>query len=174
MPRLACLTLVLALAALAVPGCGTAKPGGMAGPTLNNKVGGGDLPPPVSPVVSQDIMAREAAANHTKVIHILIGWKDLADAYDGHIDPRAAARTKAQAEDLVRSILGQLKAGADFEALMKEYSEDSASADSGIPIPVSPDAHLVIEFRLMGLRLNVGEIGVVQSDYGFHIMKRVE
>ena len=143
MSRLAPVSIVAALAAfaaLATPGCGTAKPGGMSGPTMGNKVGGGDLPPPVSPVVSQDIMAREAAANHTKVVHILIGWKDLAESYDGHIDPRAAARTKAQAEDLVRSIMGQLEAGADFDALMKQYSEDAASATSGIPIPVSPDA----------------------------------
>ena len=175
MPRLASLTLVAAFAALALAAaCGAGKPTGMSGPTMNNKVGGGDLPPPVSPVVSQDILAREPVANSVKVVHILIGWKDLADAYDGHIDPRAANRTEKQAEALVSSIMGQLKAGADFDTLMKQYSEDSASAESGEPIPVSPDAHLVIEFRMMGLRLEVGEIGVVQSDYGFHIMKRVE
>jgi parvulin-like peptidyl-prolyl isomerase len=32
----------------------------------------------------------------------------------------------------------------------------------------------VIEFRQLGLRLKVGEIGVVESDFGFHIIKRVE
>jgi hypothetical protein len=39
---------------------------------------------------------------------------------------------------------------------------------------VSPEAQLVIEFKQLGLRLRIGEVGVVQSEYGFHIMKRVE
>jgi hypothetical protein len=39
---------------------------------------------------------------------------------------------------------------------------------------VTPDASLVIEFKQLGLRLQLGEVGVVESDYGFHIMKRVE
>jgi parvulin-like peptidyl-prolyl isomerase len=32
---------------------------------------------------------------------------------------------------------------------------------------------LVIEFRQLSLRLRVGEIGVCQSDFGFHIIKRI-
>jgi parvulin-like peptidyl-prolyl isomerase len=39
---------------------------------------------------------------------------------------------------------------------------------------VRPDAQLVIEFRQLALRLRVGEIGVVESDFGFHIIKRIE
>jgi hypothetical protein len=39
---------------------------------------------------------------------------------------------------------------------------------------VSPDASLVIEFKQLGLRLHMNEVGVVQSEFGFHIMKRVE
>ena len=36
------------------------------------------------------------------------------------------------------------------------------------------DVTLVIEFRQLSLRLNVGEIGVCQSDFGFHIIKRYQ
>jgi parvulin-like peptidyl-prolyl isomerase len=39
---------------------------------------------------------------------------------------------------------------------------------------VTPDAQLVIEFRQLALRLHPGEMGVVQSDYGFHIIKRLD
>jgi parvulin-like peptidyl-prolyl isomerase len=39
---------------------------------------------------------------------------------------------------------------------------------------VTPDAQLVIEFRQLALRLHVGEIGVCESDFGFHIIKRLE
>nr|HEX4315012.1 peptidylprolyl isomerase [Kofleriaceae bacterium] len=157
--------------ALAAAACG---PGSKGGPTMNNHLTQPDPVPQESPVVSADIMAREPVANTAKVKHILIGWKDLTEAYQGHMDPRAAARTKAQAEDVVRAILAQLKGGADFDTLMKTQSEDPGSASSAREYVVSPDAQLVIEFRQIGTRLRVGEIGVVESDFGFHIVKRTE
>ena len=157
--------LALALAFALLAACG---PGSKGGPTINDELMHQDPPPPVSPVVSADILAREPVANQAKVEHILIGWKDTDDK-----DPRAENRTKAEAEDLVKKLLGQLKAGASFEDLMKANSEDPGSA-SGMTYDVQPSAELVIEFKQLGLRLNVGEIGVVQSDYGFHIMKRLE
>jgi parvulin-like peptidyl-prolyl isomerase len=54
------------------------------------------------------------------------------------------------------------------------HSEDPGSADSGEAYDVAPDAQLVIEFRQLGLRLDVNEVGVVESDFGYHIIKRVE
>jgi peptidyl-prolyl cis-trans isomerase D len=128
--------------------------------------------PSVSPVVSSDILAREPLANTAQVKHILIGWAELADAFGGRIDPRAAKRSKAEAEAIVRGIVKQLKDGADFDTVMKTNSEDTGSAATNHMFTVTPDAQLVIEFRQLSLRLNVGEIGVVQSDYGFHIIKR--
>ena len=159
MIRLALLLLFVA--------CG---PGAKGGPAMNNHMGG---PEPVvqgSDVISNDILAREAATNSSKVKHILIGWKDLESAQD----ERAKKRTKQEAEALVRSLVKQLQGGADFDALMKQNSEDPGSANGARSYDVSPDAQLVIEFKQLGLRLNVNEVGVVQSDYGFHIMKRVE
>ena len=67
----------------------------------------------------------------------------------------------------------QLQDGADFDAVMKEHSEDVGSAMSGRTFTVTPDAQLVIEFRQLSLRLKPGEFGVCQSDFGFHIIKRV-
>ncbi|HEX5059546.1 MAG TPA: peptidylprolyl isomerase [Kofleriaceae bacterium] len=158
----------LALAcALLLVACG---PGSKGGPTMNNRI---NSPAPVaqgSDVASGDILAREPVANNAEVKHILISWKDL----DSATDQRAKKRTKEEAEALVKSLLGQIKAGTEFETLMKEYSEDPGSASTGRGYPVSPDAQLVIEFKQLGLRLNVGEVGVVQSDFGFHIMKRIK
>lgn len=163
------LTFVLALL---VAACGPGSPGG---PAMGNHMGGGAEPiPQSSPVVSADIMAREPLANTASVKHILISWKDLEDAFQGHQDPRAAKRTKAEAEAEVKSLLAQIKAGGDFEALMKAHSEDLGSAQSNRAFTVTPDAQLVIEFRQLSLRLSPGEIGVCQSDFGFHIIKRYE
>jgi hypothetical protein len=124
-------------------------------------------------VLSSDILAREPVANTATVKHILISWSDLADSFGGRLDPRAAKRSKADAEATVRSLLGQLAAGADFDQLMKANSEDVGSATSGRTFTVTPDAQLVIEFRQLSLRLRPGEVGVCQSDFGFHIIKRL-
>jgi peptidyl-prolyl cis-trans isomerase D len=142
--------------------------GAKGGPSMNNSMNQPEMVPVSSPVVSADILAREPVANEAQVKHILIGWKGTNG------DARAEKRTKADAEAQVERILDQLKAGASVEAMMKAYSEDPGSAATGRAYKVTPDASLVIEFKQLGLRLNVGEIGVVQSDFGFHIMKRLE
>ncbi len=131
-------------------------------------------PPPASRVVSTDILTREPRANRTRVKHILIGWRDLADGYGGRMDPRAEARSKADAEAQVEALLAEIKGGADFDALMGEHSEDSGRTSYPDGYVVSPDAELVLEFRRLGLRLELEEIGVVETGFGFHIMKRVE
>jgi peptidyl-prolyl cis-trans isomerase D len=164
--------LALALALFAASACGPGSPGG---PTMNNRINSGGGPvSSMSAVVSTDILSREPVANVATVKHILISWKDLEDSFQGHQDKRAAAREKPAAEAEVKSLLGQIKAGGDFEVLMKAHSEDVGSAQSNRAFTVSPDAQLVIEFRQLSLRLNVGEVGVVQSDFGFHIIKRYE
>jgi parvulin-like peptidyl-prolyl cis-trans isomerase-like protein len=154
---------------VALGGC----PGSPGGPSPMNKITSTDPMPPVSSVVSADILAREPVANTANVKHILISWRDLADVFQGHLDSRAEKRSKADAEAEVRSLLKQLQAGTDFDTLMKASSEDTGSAASGRAFTVTPDAQLVIEFRQLSLRLNVGEVGVCQSDYGFHIIKRL-
>lgn len=164
------MTRLASLFALVLAACGPGAPGG----PMNGKI---NDPGPVSAqssVVSTEILGREPVANVAIVKHILISWKDLEDSFQGHQDPRAQGRTKTQAETEVKSLLGQIKAGGDFEAIMKEKSEDVGSARSNAPFTVTPDAQLVIEFRQLSLRLNVGEVGVCQSDFGFHIIKRYQ
>ena len=166
--------IALAAALAAVACSGTAAPAVSNKPTgESTAAGSGTGSAAESSVISTDILAREPVANTASVKHILISWSDLADAFGGHLDPRAAKRSKADAEAEVRSLLKQLQGGADFDAVMKAHSEDLASASSGRVFTVTPDAQLVIEFRQLSLRLNPGEFGVVQSDFGFHIIKRV-
>jgi hypothetical protein len=156
-----------ALLGLALLGCG----------------GGGAKPAPVapaelaavqaqrSPVVTWDILDREPVANSAEVKHILVGWKDLTG---GPGDARAAARTKEQADQEVAAILAKARSGASFEELMAVHSEDQGSAVSGQSYKVAPDAGLVIEFKQLSLRLNPGEVGVCQSDFGYHVIKRFQ
>jgi len=148
-----------------IAACG---PGMKGGPSMNSHLNGPDPTAQSSDVVSADILAREPVSNTAQIKHILVGWKGTDQ------DPRADKRTKAEAEGVVKGLLAQIKSGADFDALMKQYSEDPGSASLAKAYTVSPDASLVIEFKQLGLRLQLNEVGVVESEYGFHIMKRIE
>jgi hypothetical protein len=165
---------VLLFALLAAgAGCGTAQPGGMSGPTMNNRMAPAAEPAPPA-LQSNDILAREQVSSRTVVKHILIGWRDLTDTYGERMDPRAAARSKREAEDLAGQLAERLRAGEPIEPLMAEYSEDGGSARSGDGYEVVAGNELVFEFRRMGLRLHPNEVGIVLSPFGWHIMQRVE
>lgn len=158
--RLAVLLLLVA--------CGPGNPGG---PSMNNRMNA--EPDESAPAIqSNDILARDAESNETKVKHILIGWKDLARERD--VDPRARTRTRAEADSLARSLLERIQKGEPIEPLMAEFSEDGGSAESGEAYEVTPGASLVFEFKRLGLRLKPGEAGLVLSKFGWHVMKRVK
>jgi len=154
--------------------CGPGVKGG--GPSMNNKMGGGgEIEKPVSPVVSSSILAREPLANKVEVKHILIGWKSVGR--DGKPnDKRAMEREKSDAETLVKTIVGQLRANAiDFDTAMKTYSEDPGSASGARPYTVAhDDMNFDSDFRMLSIRLNTDEFGVVESQFGFHIIKRIQ
>ncbi|MBS2030778.1 MAG: peptidylprolyl isomerase [Deltaproteobacteria bacterium] len=131
-----------------------------------------DAGPP--PVISQDILVRPVVTHRARVQHVLIGWGDLSAVYRGAMDERAKLRTQAGAEDVVRSVLQRVKEGESFEQLMSEYSEDLRSSHNGSSYEVLPDGKLQPGFQALSLRLNVGEVGVCRSEFGYHIIKRVE
>jgi hypothetical protein len=168
-PRLAlALFPVLAVASIA-PGvaCGPGSPGG---PTMSGRMN--PEPVPEAPAIqSNDILSRDAVTNRAQVKHILIGWND-PDRDEQ--DPRAAGRSRAQADQLAEELLRRVRAGEPIEPLMAEHSEDPGSAATGEGYEATPDAGLVFPFKRMSLRLNVGEAGLVLSEFGWHIIKRVE
>lgn len=130
-------------------------------------------PPPPDPLASSDILARKPKATDVRVQHVLIGWKDVPAAKQRPLDPRAAERTKAQADEIAKTVLDKIKAGEDMAALMKEYSEDPGSKDSAKIYDVNPKAKLVDSFKKLSLRLDIDEAGMVISPFGWHVIKRV-
>jgi peptidyl-prolyl cis-trans isomerase SurA len=68
-------------------------------------------------------------------------------------------------------VLEQARSGADFSELAKEYSED-VSASSGGEVGWLTKGHLVPEFERAAFGLKAGELSdIVESRYGFHIIK---
>ncbi len=132
-------------------------------------------PPPPPPVVptdaldSADILKRNPVTDKAKVKHVLLGW---TEANTG--SPPGSTRTRADLEALVKKTMARLKNGEKIDDLAKELSEDSGSAQTGHAYDVTPDAGLVQPFKDLSLRLNVNEFGAVKTQFGIHIIQRVE
>jgi hypothetical protein len=113
------------------------------------------------------------------VQHILIGFKRSVP--DKTID-----RTKKQALALALDLLERARAGEDFDALVKEQTDDSHPGiykltNRGAPLMAKSRARddMVPNFGRIAFSLEVGEIGLAKfhpgnSPYGWHVIKRLE
>ena len=76
-----------------------------------------------------------------------------------------------QIDDLLKRIRG----GADFTALAKQYSEDSASKDNGGEIPALPRGQMAPEFEAAAFSLTNNQVSdVITTAYGYHIIKLLD
>lgn len=131
---------------------------------------------PTTSPVTPAIMIRPPATEYSNVRHILISWSEKAPTYQGRggQDPRGSGRTREDANRLTNRLVENIKNGTDFAVLMHDYSEDKGSAKNGRTYAATPTASLVAPFRDLALRLEVNELGVVETDFGYHIIQRVE
>ncbi|MBV8804630.1 MAG: peptidyl-prolyl cis-trans isomerase, partial [Sinobacteraceae bacterium] len=78
------------------------------------------------------------------------------------------AAAKKQAED----VLAQAKAGKDFAALAKQYSQDPGSADKGGDLGWADRNQFVGPFSDALFSMKVGELrGPVKTQFGYHIIR---
>jgi peptidyl-prolyl cis-trans isomerase C len=75
-----------------------------------------------------------------------------------------------------KKIIGQLKAGADFAALAKQYSKDPAGAQQGGDLGFFKKDEMVPEFADAAFALQPGQISQqpVHSQFGWHVILVVE
>jgi peptidyl-prolyl cis-trans isomerase D len=96
-----------------------------------------------------------------KTRHILITVPKGADA-------KTDAAAKAKAED----VLKQVKAGGNFAALAKKYSDDPGSKDQGGELPMIATSSLDPAYGQAAMALNPGQTsGLVRSSFGYHIIQ---
>lgn len=94
------------------------------------------------------------------VRHILI-----SSAEGDTQEEKDEARKKAQ------DILEKVKAGEDFSVLAKEYSEDPGSKDNGGEYTFRRNGQMIREFEDWTFESNPGDTGIVETIFGFHVMK---
>ena len=68
-------------------------------------------------------------------------------------------------------ILKQLQAGGSWTALAKKYSDDPGSKDSGGELGFAQRGKMVPEFDKAIFTQKVGDIAIVKSSFGYHIVQ---
>jgi len=110
-------------------------------------------------------MVAKKEGGSVKASHILI-------SYDGTGAQPKESRTKEEAKALAEEVLSQVKAdSSSFAALALEYSEDPGSATRGGTYDNIPEGQMVPEFNDYIFDNKIGSIGIVETDFGFHIIK---
>jgi peptidyl-prolyl cis-trans isomerase D len=102
-----------------------------------------------------------AVPEQVKARHILISVPQGSDA-------KTDAAAKAKAEDVLKKV----KAGGDFAALAKEYSDDPGSKDSGGELGTFGRKKMVPAFEKAAFALQAGQTSdLVKTDFGYHIIQ---
>jgi hypothetical protein len=110
----------------------------------------------------------EHGAPSVEVQHLLVSFAEAPRM-------RGVTRTTAEAEQLAADLMVRIHAGEDFDALIKEYTNDS---HPGIyPMTTSSRSGMVAAFGDVAWRLEVDEFGVApfhadDSPFGWHIIQR--
>jgi peptidylprolyl isomerase/peptidyl-prolyl cis-trans isomerase D len=113
--------------------------------------------------VSKMIETRKMA-DSAKASHIMISWKGLATA--GEI-----TRTKEEAKSLADSIEKVVrKDKSKFVELVAQFSSDQASAAQGGDLGYFRPGMMITDFNDFVFNNKPGDIGVVESEYGYHVI----
>lgn len=99
-------------------------------------------------------------ATHVRVKHVLIKTDELESE-----EEREDARVLAD------DILARAQAGENFEELVTEYSADGMDVEKGYYFTTGV---MVPEFETASFMLSVGDVAMVESTYGYHIIKKYE
>ena len=129
--------------------------------TPNDAPGG--VPQPTQQQIQQYYSAHLSeyqVPEQAKSRHILIKAAPGADA-------KTDAAAKAKAED----VLKQLQAGGNWNEIAKKYSDDPGSKDSGGELGFAQRGRMVPEFDNAIFTQKIGDIKIVKSQFGYHIVQ---
>jgi len=159
-----CLALPLTLAAcadLTAPGSGAPPP--QPEPVAEQPADSAPTPPP-APTPAPTAEEQKVAASH-----VLIQYKGSMRAAP------TVTRSKEEAKKLASDVMLKAKKGQDFAALAKQYSDEPGAKDRAGALGKFGKGQMVKPFADAAFALKPGEISnVVETDFGFHVIKRTE
>ncbi|OYU84365.1 MAG: peptidylprolyl isomerase [Flavobacterium sp. BFFFF2] len=108
-------------------------------------------------------MGHKAGAQ-AKASHILIGWEGLAGP------PKKEKRTKEQAKAKAEDLLKQAQANPGLFAILAMSNSDDSSAQQGGDLGFFAPGQMVKPFNDFVFNNSVGKIGLVESQFGYHVI----
>jgi peptidyl-prolyl cis-trans isomerase D len=123
----------------------------------------GGVPQPTQQQIQQyynDHLSEYQVPEQAKSRHILIAVPEGADA-------KTDAAAKAKAE----SVLKQLQVGGSWTDLAKKYSDDPGSKDQGGELGFAQRGKMVPEFDKAIFTQKIGDIAIVKTSFGYHIIQ---
>lgn len=123
--------------------------------------------------------ARAPEPEHIKLQHILI-------SFAGKVPGKDITRSEAEASALATQLLERARKGEDFDALVKQYTDDRhpgiyGLSNRGVAAAQGeyPRDRMVPAFGDVGFTLQPGDTGMApydpaKSPYGWHIVRRLE
>ncbi|HEX6213584.1 MAG TPA: peptidyl-prolyl cis-trans isomerase [Vicinamibacterales bacterium] len=102
-------------------------------------------------------------------------YQTPAQVRASHILLKLEGKDEKQVQALAGEIAKKAKAGADFAALAKQYSEDESNNTNGGDLDYFGRGRMVAEFEQAAFAMKPGEISnPVKTAFGFHIIKVVD
>ena len=111
------------------------------------------------------IVGKKNTAETVDASHILIAYKGAQKA------DATVSLTKEEAKAKADALLKQAQAGGDFAALATENTNDTGSKATGGKYPNIQKGQMVPTFDQYIFNNPVGKLGVVESDFGYHVLK---
>jgi peptidyl-prolyl cis-trans isomerase C len=127
----------------------------------------------VEKVTINEDKARSYYKDHTDVFKTpeMIRVKHILIKTEASAPEEEKKKAKAKAEEALK----RLKGGEDFSKLASEVSDDSGTKDKGGDLDFFPRGTMIPAFEEVAFSLKPGETsGVVETEYGYHIIKMEE
>lgn len=116
--------------------------------------------------ITDDMMNKTFKEKYRRAKHILILTQDMTTRQDLSEDEQAKALATAQ------QVLQRVQSGEDFDTLAAEFNEDPGVATNPNGY-VFTDGEMVSEFQEGVDSLENGNVALVKTSYGYHIIKRM-
>lgn len=110
------------------------------------------------------VVGIKQSPDSSKVRHILIPY------VGGNRADASVTKTREEAKATADSILGKIKSGTRFMDLL-ELSSDKVSNESNGEIDMAFNSSFAPEFRAFGFDNEEGDVDVVETSFGFHIIE---
>jgi hypothetical protein len=86
----------------------------------------------------------------------------------------SVVRTSDQARKVAEEVLARAKAGEDFARLAVEFSDEPGAANRGGSLGRFGKGQMVPAFDAAVFKLEVSEIALVETPFGFHVVQRTD